>query len=118
MKLRSSAVTRSVNESGGARLPDRSTEEIDQWPLRSKRLLDLLSRREVGERVDQDARSLLQILDRDLLVDVVARIRLAREPHAEGDRVRKTFRIRAAAGDRRLHTRAGCLRVVIEQAPH
>src|ERR1051326_4155708 len=107
MKLRSSAVTRCVNESGGARLPDRSIEEIDPWPLRGERLLDLLPSREIGQRIDQHARPLLQILDRDLLVDVVTRIRLAGEPHAEGDRVRKTFRIRAAAGDRRLHTRAG-----------
>src|SRR5207253_1255183 len=49
--------------------------------------------------------------------DVVAGIWLAGEPHAECDRAREAFRVRAAAGDGRLGAGAGGLRVIVEQAP-
>src|SRR5467141_1841242 len=53
--------------------------------LRRERIPQHGSARQVAERFHQDVQAARQVAQLDLLVHVVARIRLAREPHAEGD---------------------------------
>ena len=86
-----------------------------QLPLRLERLVDSRSAHDIRQCVNQYVRAALQVVDRNFLVDVVSRIRLPGEPHAEGDRVRESFRVGSAAGDGGLRARAGRLRVIVEE---
>jgi CheY-like chemotaxis protein len=52
---------------------------------------------QIDERLDEHVGSAPQVLDADVLVRVVARLRLAWEPHAEGDGVRHPLGVRATA---------------------
>jgi hypothetical protein len=65
--------------------------------LLRERLFDLCSGCEIHQRMDQHARATLQVRNRDLLVHVVTRIRLARKPHPERDRVRQSLRVGSSA---------------------
>src|SRR4051812_4924072 len=51
--------------------------------LRPQGILQRRTRGEIAQRLDQDIEAALQVGDLDLLVHVVAGIRLSREPHAE-----------------------------------
>src|SRR5205814_8891638 len=84
--------------------------------LRLERRLDPPPRSQIRQRINEYAGAALQVVDRDLLIDVVAGIGLAGEPHAERDRAREAFGVRAAAGDGRFSARAGRLGVIVEQA--
>src|SRR5436309_3502404 len=84
--------------------------------LRLERRLDPPPRSQIRQRINEYARAALQVVDRDLLIDVVAGIRFAGEPHAERDRAREALGVCAAAGDGRLGERTRRLFVIGEQS--
>src|SRR2546428_3992900 len=84
--------------------------------LRPERILQRWTGGEVAQRLDEHVETTLQVGHLDLLVDVVTGVRLSREPHPVGDRVRDAFRIRAAAGDGRRRVLAGGALVIVHQA--
>src|SRR5712671_6515339 len=98
----STTTMRKIGRSGERRIATGSCSTLPR-----KRIAERRRGGEVEESFDQDVRSAMQVGDGDLLVGVVARIRLAGEPHAEGDGARQPLGVGASSGDRGRGVLAG-----------
>src|SRR4051794_3318735 len=91
-----------------SRVMRRMSDWARSWRRRETRVMRYLrfegfGRQRTGQQIAQGVEKHVvpaaQIVDADLLVGAVARIRLSRKPHPEGDGVGHPLGVGAAAGD-------------------